>query len=149
MFVLFRRCFSDGVCGAFTLKGSLGVTQKEKTEATRYQVKAERYTQDTVSMWWWWCCFCPLASPGWRGRTNISMCHPWALARSGTCNVHLHGDRRRRVGFFLCWLLIESHIFLVNWWSNGLFGEIVGSCTQVSDEAVLKDRNLHLLCKSS
>lgn len=100
---------------------------------------------------------CPLASPGWTGRTNTSMCQPWALARSGICNVHLHGDSRRRVGFFLCWLkdqVIESYIFLVNWWNNGVFGQNVGSSTQVSDQAMLETcicctRALQCKCQNS
>lgn len=76
----------------------------------------------------------------------LSSGNEWHLQHALTWN------NRRGVGFFLCWLedqLIQSYIFLVNWLNNGVFGENVGSCTQVSDEAVLKDRNLHLLCESS
>lgn len=65
----------------------------------------------------------------------LSSGNEWHLQHALTWN------NRRGVGFFLCWLedqLIESYIFLVNWLNNGVFGENVGSCTQVSDEAVLK-----------
>lgn len=50
----------------------------------------------------------------------------------------------RVVGLLLRWLedeWIERYTCLVNRLNNSVFGENVGFCTRVSDEAGLKDRN--------
>lgn len=43
-----ERCLSDGVCGAFTQKSSLTVTEKDKTEPRTCQEKPDRFIEDSV-----------------------------------------------------------------------------------------------------
>jgi len=77
------------------------VTEEDKTEAGRCQVKLDRFVEDAVgscwhwsevSMWRWQCWLHPMASPGWRQGQVSAHASPWALVRCGICNVRLHAD---------------------------------------------------------